>query len=138
MTERMPWLSSMDVGVERIDRDHRLLYALMTDLIDQVELHDVARATATVAQFIAVMDGHFAAEDRVMRDHAYPLADAHMACHARAQVLVGTIAEAVRAPGTIARAVPLLQDLGSTYFRDLLQQDTLLATWMVERGIAMT
>lgn len=87
----MVWQETLSVGVETIDRDHRLLI----DLINQLhEAQDTAQAHDMVGSVLNVLleytERHFAAEERLMERGGYPHLDQHRAEHSR---LAGRVRE---------------------------------------------
>ncbi len=135
MTERFPWLPSMNVGIRSVDDDHRRMLALMTVLVGHVESANVAEAHDTAIAFLAEMDKHFASEEALMRKHSYPEADDHFARHTASRELAFLILEYTKEHDTICRAGILLQELSGNFFRNLLQEDGVLAEWLLMRGI---
>lgn len=135
MSGVLPWLGSLDVGIAEMDGCHHHILGLLAELTDQVEAADVPRARVTAQAFLAAMDQHFAGEERMMRTHHYPHIEGHLARHADSRALVVRIRDASQMPQTIGHAAVLVQDLSGSYFRDLLQEDGILADWLLVRGL---
>lgn len=136
MVGELPWLPSMNVGIAAIDDDHRRLLGLMTELAGHVEAFDANRAGPAAATFLAAVDRHFALEESLMRAHGYPETERHLACHAATREVVARIGEAARTRHSVAHAATLLQELGGSYFSNLLREDGALANWMRACGVA--
>ncbi len=78
----LQWSSTLSLGVADLDAQHRELFERVDRLLDAMLRGDRGEA-ATLASFLrehVVL--HFAAEERLMREHRYPDAAAHAAEHA--------------------------------------------------------
>lgn len=78
------WRSEYSVGVDILDRDHKLLFALINLLDDAVQEdagRDVLGSVLTV--LVEYIDTHFAREERFMREGNYPHLEAHIVEHDR-------------------------------------------------------
>jgi hemerythrin len=78
----LQWSSTLSLGVADLDAQHRELFERVDRLLDAMLRGDRSEA-ATLASFLrehVVL--HFAAEERLMREHRYPDTAAHAAEHA--------------------------------------------------------
>jgi hemerythrin-like metal-binding protein len=131
----LPWSKLYSVGVEQIDQQHRVLVGLLNRLgASAGEGANRETVAETLAGLVAYVREHFAAEERLMREHGYPDADAHIAAHAR-------LAERVEA--MVARhhqgATPALNEL-TIFLRQwlishILQTDKALAMALNAGGL---
>ncbi|MBF0095266.1 MAG: hemerythrin family protein [Alphaproteobacteria bacterium] len=78
----MGWSQALSVGVESIDADHRLLFALMEQLDGAIEGNEEASVVGSVLLSLAAYtDYHFAREERVMAACGYPGLASHKELH---------------------------------------------------------
>ena len=82
--DRLDWNESFRIGVERIDEQHRKLFALRNQLLDcccrenSVHAEDFHRILSELFEYTRY---HFEAEEEFMQAIAYPKLDAHHKCH---------------------------------------------------------
>jgi len=76
------WKESFSVGVAAVDAEHRDLIELINDLHGLIrEGGDQDEVVAALGQIFAQISGHFALEERYMRDTGYDEFPAHKADH---------------------------------------------------------
>ncbi|MBN8524560.1 MAG: bacteriohemerythrin [Planctomycetes bacterium] len=85
----MPWSDSHRTGHAEIDRQHRVLFAMIEDLLRPGEWE---RRNAAVLELVSYVVQHFAYEESLMQAH--PVADA--AEHRREHASLTTTATALR------------------------------------------
>jgi hemerythrin len=77
------WKAQLDTGIPEIDRQHRELVRLLAELFAAMQegagQRVVERTLASLSDYALT---HFAAEEQLMCEHAYPKADQHRAEHA--------------------------------------------------------
>jgi hemerythrin len=78
----MEWTAKLAVGVESIDMQHRELFARVNKLITAMQSQqgeaEVRRLVAFLGDYVV---SHFAGEERLMQQHAYPDFPAHQRIH---------------------------------------------------------
>ena len=81
---RIPWRPEFETGIKDIDYEHRTLIETINALITDLE-GDCSRddADALLGEIHALIESHFALEERIMRDHGYPDYVPHKADHDR-------------------------------------------------------
>ena len=89
------WAKDLELGVEALDAEHRL----MVDLVDDLEgtlaaPEDRERAAATIRRLLAFTQIHFRAEDLLMRLHAYAGHQAHAVEHSQLAEQLSELQEA--------------------------------------------
>jgi hemerythrin-like metal-binding protein len=90
--EMLPWSDLYCVGVEEIDQQHRVLVGLLNRLgALGGKGADPGPVGEILANLVAYVHEHFANEERLMREHGYPDAEAHIAAHARLAERVETM-----------------------------------------------
>lgn len=84
------WENKFEIGVERIDAEHRIFLGLIKDLDDAVEagkerekLKRIVEEIRLYAQF------HFLSEENIMIDNAYPRLEEHRDEHRQLLSLLG-------------------------------------------------
>lgn len=80
---RVEWDSSLEIGDEVVDGQHRSLFALFNELADAPEGPGDAIASDALLRLCDYVGTHFACEEELMRSHGYPghLAGPHQAQH---------------------------------------------------------
>ena len=80
---QMIWNSSLEVGHETIDRQHRRLFFLSNQLIDAI-LSEKPKADIEllVDEMMTEVERHFRTEEKIMAEIQTPLSDEHKGSHA--------------------------------------------------------
>lgn len=125
---RLPWMDSMNIGIAPLDDAHRDMFYLMGDLSEAVHAHAVGPALSMAVDFLRRLDVHFHFENEMMARLGFPGADAHRAKHDATRAQVASLEQALR-DDNISRASWLLGELESRYFRELLNEDMVLARY---------
>lgn len=76
------WHESLEGGDAELDGAHRQLWALSTAAEEAVARNDPRTTRWKLDEFFELTGAHFAEEERLMRESAYPGADAHLQDHA--------------------------------------------------------
>ncbi len=90
MQESHVWDEKLDVGDERIDRDHHLQIALVSALADALEQTRPLMARRLAQQLVGYSLAHFSGEELLMEDLADPMLHSHRREH---EALLGRIEE---------------------------------------------
>ena len=76
------WKPEFSVGVASVDFEHRALIDLINDLHEAMQEHGTHdHVVERLGDIYAEVSGHFALEERIMREAQYPDLDAHKADH---------------------------------------------------------
>jgi len=76
------WTDEFLIGIAELDHEHRSLVVDINRLHRALRAHDErARIEETLGDILARMQAHFALEESVMKEHAYPHYDEHKAEH---------------------------------------------------------
>ena len=76
------WTDDFLIGIAELDHEHRSLVADINRLHRALRDHDErARIEETLGDILARMQAHFALEESVMKEHAYPHYAEHKAEH---------------------------------------------------------
>jgi len=78
----LEWKPSYSLGIPAVDLEHRQMIEMINDVYRTVEdEHDTDSVQAALADIHAGISAHFALEERVMREAAYPEYPAHKDNH---------------------------------------------------------
>jgi len=92
--ESMVWLSSMSVGVEKWDSDHRTLLDLILTLQGSVEKGDAPKNAGTIFDaLVKYVEIHLSSEEYVMEQARYPGRVDHKASHDRFRTWLESLRE---------------------------------------------
>ncbi|MEA4858669.1 MAG: bacteriohemerythrin [Solidesulfovibrio sp.] len=75
------WDSCLSVGVTEIDEQHQAIIGLINDLEAKQDSDDPAVVTAALRFLRDYLERHFALEEKLMADIAYPHREHHLATH---------------------------------------------------------
>jgi hemerythrin-like metal-binding protein len=78
---RSTWNEYLPTGWEPIDREHAALVDRLGTILAAVNASDTARAHAAADELLRDAGAHFAHEERLMRDNAYPQLARHKEAH---------------------------------------------------------
>lgn len=126
----------MNLGIPRLDEDHRQMFEMLTELASNVEHANLSGARVLVDEFAKVVRAHFAMEEAGMMRLGYPGIDAHTAEHDRSRAALAQLEQSIQR-GDLARASEVMGDYLGHYFRGLLREDNLLAKFLRERDDPM-
>ncbi|MGE5518041.1 MAG: bacteriohemerythrin [Bacteroidota bacterium] len=130
---RMPWLTSLTLGIGGFDDDHRHLFDLLNELNASIAVGNQSGVRALFDELQLAASEHFRHEEEVMARTGYPRAVAHMAEHDRARQALSMLhGEIVR--GRLNRMAECLSDYAGHYFHGVLKDDALLARFLGEQA----
>lgn len=76
------WYEGLSVNISAIDSQHKKLLDMINDLEDAIAKKRATRELAALSDRMAdYAKEHFATEERLMQDHAFPGLDEHVAEH---------------------------------------------------------
>lgn len=80
------WSNKLEIGIERIDFEHRIFADLIDILAEKIDNDAGAISIArTVRELIKYADFHFTSEENIMEELAYPGRKEHIEQHRRLQ-----------------------------------------------------
>ncbi|HET9598694.1 MAG TPA: hemerythrin family protein [Anaeromyxobacteraceae bacterium] len=88
----MPSARELGVGHELIDAEHRVIVRWVGELRERVDAGDAAATAAALAGLWDATVGHFASEEAIMEEFAYPERRAHAGAH---QLFLGDLKELI-------------------------------------------
>lgn len=77
------WDSSLDIGVDLIDSQHRRIMDYVNDLHEAIQNHDEDLIVDVMARLRDYTFDHFAFEEQLMERAGYPLLEPHIQVHKR-------------------------------------------------------
>jgi len=79
----MQWDPSLECGVEQVDNEHKELFRMVENLLDDTKSGNTVEASAKALDFLSeYVINHFAHEEALMQKCNYPNADEHKNLHA--------------------------------------------------------
>jgi len=88
----MPSARELLVGHEVMDAEHRVIMRWVAEVRDRVDAGDAAGAALALAGLWDATVGHFASEEAIMEEFAYPERRAHAGAH---QLFLGDLKELI-------------------------------------------
>ncbi|MCB2099288.1 MAG: hemerythrin family protein [Rhodobacterales bacterium] len=126
---QIPWRPEFETGIKDIDYEHRTLIeainALITDLQGDVSR---AQADAFLGEIHALIEGHFALEEQIMRQHGYTDYAPHKADHDHLLEEIRDIMDGVALDAGTALDEALADRLGHWFGNHFRTQDKNLHT----------
>ena len=126
-------LSSLQVGHEPIDDDHRRLFDMVNRTIDSIEKKVTPEKNLSV--FIRALESHFQREENILREIGYPRTDEHAAYHKELLARAGQIQRQYK-KGAGDRGNKLIEDLISLVLADILKGDLKFKSFLVEKKLS--
>ncbi|MCC7249856.1 MAG: hemerythrin family protein [Lysobacter sp.] len=128
------WSPRLSVGLDSVDRQHRLLIGYINELSDAV---DIGRSSLSLQKLLERLRNytkvHFAYEEAMFKVYGYEEASDHAAAH-HAFVRMIEECEARQAKGDANVAADLLQYLKTWLAEHILVEDMAYATVLSGRG----
>lgn len=103
------WTSALSIGIAELDAQHEELFRRVDRLLDAMLAHDRSEASCLLAFLQRHVTDHFAAEERIMREVAYPDAALHAAEHVAFAAEIAALAAMFALEGASARLVLRLE-----------------------------
>jgi hemerythrin len=124
------WKTSYSVQVEELDRQHQRLVQLINSLHDAMKIGAPRTALERiVSDLVTYTRFHFKNEERLMRQHGFPLVEEHLKEHESLTTTVMRFEEDLRA-GRVALSVPLMQFLKSWLTSHIMSADMKYTPYM--------
>jgi len=126
------WTTALSVGVREIDAQHRELFARVDRLLDAMlrgDRSEAARLLAFLREYVVV---HFAAEERLMEETAYPALQRHPDEHRRFDAMLRELDAEFRDEGPTASLVFRLEHLAVAWLHDHVTfTDAAMGRWLL-------
>jgi hemerythrin len=126
------WTSTLSVGVHELDAQHRELFARVDRLLDAMLRNDRSEASRLLAFLREYVVVHFAAEERLMEEAAYPDLQRHVAEHRRFAAQMRELDAAFREEGPTAALVLRLEREAVAWLYDHVYfTDVAMGRWLM-------
>ncbi|HSD21328.1 MAG TPA: bacteriohemerythrin [Anaeromyxobacter sp.] len=112
------WTSTLSIGVAELDAQHEELFRRVDRLLDAMLARDRSEASCLIAFLQHHVTDHFAAEERLMREVAYPDAALHAAEHLAFATQIAALAALFALEGATARLVLRLEREVTSWLQD--------------------
>lgn len=89
----MEWNEQLATHIEEIDDQHRGLFACLGELEKAIAEQRVLFAVYATTRLSIYVRDHFTAEEKLMRKHAYPRLDEHIAEHEAFRLRLASLAD---------------------------------------------
>jgi hemerythrin-like metal-binding protein len=134
-TGAIAWSSSLEVGVRVIDAQHMRLVAMINNLHDAVLFGGGRReAIRILEELLGYTQHHFAMEERLMEQHAYPGLSVHRREHATLAAGVQEFQRRYESGGT-QDSQELQEFLRGWLVHHLMGPDRHLGAFLVKQGV---
>jgi hemerythrin len=129
-----PWKDEYQVNIAEIDAQHRRLVELLNELYDAMRAGKGKEITGRVlGELIDYTKKHFAAEEKLLQDNAYPAFLAHLSEHTRLTSKVLEFQKEFNTGGTIS--VQLSMFLKEWLINHIQGVDKKYSPYLISRGI---
>jgi hemerythrin len=131
------WTTALAIGVAELDAQHEELFRRLDRMLDAMLVHDRTEAVRLLAFLRSYVRDHFATEERLMREAAYPETTSHEAEHERFRAAIADLSRTLETNGASAHLVLRLERELTTWVRDhIYSTDLALGHWLVAREAA--
>lgn len=135
--QRMTWTADCRLGIDALDSQHRLLFAIANELleIDQPE-EQKPEIKYLLTHLRNYVEEHFSAEENFVHTIQYPYLEAHRRLH---QQIVSEINHAVTSTRSLTALMGRVEALMARWIRDhILAQDKKIQHWVAVRKSTQT
>lgn len=133
--QRMRWTVDCRLGIDALDSQHRLLFAIANELL---EIDNPAEQGPELKYLIEhlrnYVNEHFAAEETIMEEIQFPYLDVHRQLH---QQIISEINQTVTSVRNLEELLYNLESLMCRWIRDhILTEDKKIEKWITVRNAA--
>ncbi|MCB2188711.1 MAG: bacteriohemerythrin [Deltaproteobacteria bacterium] len=130
------WRPDFETGIAQIDREHKKLVGLVNELYDAMKAGAGNQALGKVLTGLtAYTKTHFATEEKLMSQHAYPAFLAHKAEHDKLTAQVVELGEKFQA-GNPVLTVQVANFLKEWLSKHILSTDQKYAPFLRSKGVS--
>lgn len=135
MGERMKWAKECRLGIDHIDSEHRLLFAIANELIDfENPMEEAPEFKYLLNHLRQYVGDHFKSEEKYMQDIQYPDFDDHIQKH---HAIVEEINGLLKGSKTLNELKGKMEKLLKKWIKEhILMEDKKISEWMeiVKKG----
>ncbi|MFZ5571909.1 MAG: bacteriohemerythrin [Thermodesulfobacteriota bacterium] len=129
MSQRMKWTKDCRLGIDQIDSQHRLLFAIANELIDfenpQEETLEFKYLLNHLRQYV---DHHFSYEEQFMADNGYPELEDHRKKHMAIVEEINSILKGIKSLLELKGKLDLLMQ--KWIQEHILTEDQKISEWL--------
>ena len=130
------WDDSYSVSIRAFDEQHRHLFDLLNQLHDAMKAGKSSIVLGPVLQeLVRYAATHFESEERIMRQHRYPMLSEHRKQHQELAAQVVDFEQKHRA-GTVLLGLPLMEFLRSWLTHHIVESDCRYSGYLQSCGVA--
>ena len=129
---RIVWQSWFEVGHPRIDAEHKAFFDIIKSIDDDIQRGaDKMRVLRSLNELTLYTEFHFASEENLMEDVAYPGLRAHRAIHKEILAEMHDFVHDIRIG--INRVDELVAFLFNWFCSHTVNEDTKVSHWVAQR-----
>ncbi len=136
ITSAFPWRKEFNLNVKEMDKQHRVLVGIISDLQDAVKNGEGKVKLAEVLErLLAYTDKHFAAEEKLMKKHGYPGYNEHKSKHIKMRGKVLSLVKDYN-DGRVTISFSVLTFLQNWLSKHILGTDMKYAAYLNQKGVS--
>lgn len=131
MTKKFLWDESISVGDEKIDDDHKELFAITNTLLDAINTEKSEEVFLSIfTRLDNYVKHHFQREERLMQKYHYPKLDAHIALHREFEAQLPKVKEKFLSSYSKEAALQIYQFLTDWLIQHIIKEDLQYARYI--------
>ena len=135
ISSAFPWRNEFNLNVKEMDKQHRVLVGIISDLQDAVKNGEGKVKLAEVLEsLLAYTDKHFAAEEKLMKKHGYPGYNEHKSKHIKMRGKVLSLIEDYN-DGRVTISFSVLTFLQNWLSKHIMGTDMKYAAYLNKKGV---
>jgi len=138
--DKVEWNQSLSVGVDVIDRQHKMLIGRLNDLNEALKVtHGPAEVVKTISFMMEYADFHFATEEKHMAATQFPGLGAQQKAHEEFRAAVKRLEEDFDEEGATHSMADALETLLVKWlFKHIRDMDAKFGVFLKEKGIVLS
>ena len=120
MYEEVSWITSYNIGIDGVDKQHEELFELSNSFFKLSEDGSVSEFKKYVYEFNKYMAVHFKDEESYMESIGYPELEAHRRLH---QNLIDSITKVLKESSSISVMKLKMKDIAKRFIEHILKED---------------
>lgn len=136
--DKIEWNNSLSVGVNLIDEQHKMLIQKIADLAEAVnKTQGAEKILKTLGFMVEYTDFHFSAEEKIMKEQAYPEMEYHLKQHGQFKQMLKNLEEDFEEEGaTSALSTSINTYLINWLVNHIQKVDVEFGEFLTERGFS--
>lgn len=132
---QFPWIQNASIGVKRIDEEHSLLLKLLGNVSAAMRAEDRLKAAKEASLFKEAISAHFAHEEGLMRQTAYPQTEDHIRQHDAVHQDAVRLVVAVEGSAATEVILAATNEIAAAFHNCLLQTDIHLVRYLEQMQV---